>query len=77
VDEGGTVESASMTSADIIIGGMVYSKKIWAESTVRILASATVRDATIYYRNLEIEPGAKLINCQMKHLDYCSEGEQI
>lgn len=77
VAPGGGLASKEVKSYDIIIGGLCSSDILWAENTMRILKTAQISKATIYYRELEIEPGAKLLNCQMKHLDYCSEGEQV
>lgn len=75
VDESGKITSQEMSAQDIIIAGKVFSKKIQAEGTLRVLKNAEINNATIYYRTLEIEPGALLNSCQLKHLDYCSEGE--
>lgn len=77
VTEGATVTSTLIKSYDVIVGGACCSRIIHAENTMRILKSAHISNSTIYYRTLEIEPGALLKNCQMKHLDYCSEGEEI
>jgi cytoskeletal protein CcmA (bactofilin family) len=77
VDVIGIVQSEDMRANDFIIAGTVTSKRIWAEDTVRILKSATITGALIYYRTLEIEPGATIHNCQLKHLDKSSEGETL
>lgn len=77
VDKSGVVTSDSMTSSNMIISGKVTSKKIWAENTLRILKTANIRGALIYYRTLEMEPGAMLHECQLKHLDHSSEGEVV
>ena len=71
------VSTNIVKSYDVIVGGICTSRILQAENTMRILKSANISDATIYYRTLEIEPGALLKNCQMKHLDFCSEGEEI
>lgn len=76
VDNMGSVQSDLMKASNVVIAGAVFSKCIHAENTLRLLATAKMHGATVYYRTLEIEPGALLDNCQMKHLDYCSEGEQ-
>lgn len=75
VAQGGSVNSEKMKAFDIVIAGSVSSKIVWAEDIVRILKTGVVKNATIYYRTLEIEPGATLIDCHMKHLDHSSEGE--
>lgn len=71
----GNVKSEKLFADDIVIAGQVTSKIIWAEDTLRILKSAKVTGATLYYRTLEIEPGAHIHECQLKSLDHCSEGE--
>jgi cytoskeletal protein CcmA (bactofilin family) len=75
VAAGACLNSREVKSYDVIVGGNCNSKILHAENTMRILKSAHISNAIIYYRTLEIEPGAMLKNCQMKHLDYCSEGE--
>jgi cytoskeletal protein CcmA (bactofilin family) len=77
VDESGEVEMEEMMANDIIIGGKVTTKKIWAEGTIRILKNANIRGAVILYRTLEIEPGAMMHECELKHLDFASEGEVV
>ena len=73
----GKITSERIKSFDMILGGEVNTKTIWVEDTLRILSSAKISNATIYHRNLEIEPGASIHNCVMKNLDLCSEGEII
>lgn len=75
VGEGGIVHADSITATNVVVSGTITAKTIRAEDTVRVLKNGTIRDATIYYRTLEIEPGTLLHNCVLKHLDYCSEGE--
>jgi cytoskeletal protein CcmA (bactofilin family) len=77
VAPGAGLNSTEVKSYDIVIGGQCHSNILWAENTMRILKTAKISNANIYYRTLEIEPGAILLNCQMKHLDYCSEGEEV
>lgn len=77
IDMSGKVTSDAMTSTNMIIAGTVVSKKIWAEDTLRILKTAKINGAVIYYRTLEMEPGAVLHECQLKHLDHSSEGEVV
>jgi cytoskeletal protein CcmA (bactofilin family) len=77
IAEKSIVDSSTVKASNMIIGGQCTSKILHAEDTMRILSSGVISNATIYYRNLEIEPGALLRNCQMKHLDHCSEGEEI
>ena len=73
----GIIQSTEIKTGDIIIAGQVTSKTIWAEDTVRILASAKITGSKIYYRTLEIEPGGIIHECELKHLDYSSEGEIV
>ena len=77
VTETGMVSSDKMQATNIVIGGQVKSKTIWAEDTLRILDTAKIEDAVLYYRHLEIAPDAQIHNCQLKHLDRCSEGEIV
>jgi cytoskeletal protein CcmA (bactofilin family) len=75
VDDTGKV-IGDIRTTNIVISGYVKGDIIWAEDTLRIMASATIESgATIYYRRLEVEPGAVLHDCQLKHLDRSSEGE--
>ena len=73
VTETGTVSSNKMQATNIVISGHVKSKIIWAEDTLRILDSGRIEGALLYYRHLEIEPNAQIHNCQLKHLDCCSD----
>ena len=77
VGEGGVVNADSVTATNVVVSGTLTAKTIRAEDTVRILGNGTIRDAIIYYRTLEIQPGTLLHNCILKHLDYCSEGEVV
>lgn len=70
IEEGAVVYSSTIKSANIIIGGTSVAKVLHAEKTMRIFKTAVIRDCTIYYRLLEIEPGAVLINCELRHLDH-------
>jgi cytoskeletal protein CcmA (bactofilin family) len=75
--EGASVTSDDMRAPNITISkAVVKCKKIWCERSLSILSGAIIEGATIYYRNLNIEDGARLHECVLKHLDYCSEGEQ-
>ena len=76
VDSTGRVTSTKIQSAGVSIDGTVESKTIWCESSLVILANAKITGATIYYRDLKIVEGALLHECQLKHLDHCSEGER-
>jgi cytoskeletal protein CcmA (bactofilin family) len=73
VDGAGVVNSVTIEAHDIIIGGIVTSKTVKTEGTVRILKSATVTGADIYYRTLEIEPGARLHDCRLHHMNMLSD----
>lgn len=78
---GALVTSDLVRAHNISIGGegvsIVHAKKIWCENSLEILRGAQVSGATIYYRNLRIEPGALVHGCVLKHLDHCSEGEHV
>lgn len=73
----GVVGSDNLEATNIVVSGQVTSKVIRAEDTLRVTAGGTIKHATIYYRYLEIEPGALLHDCQLKSLDHSSEGEQV
>ena len=73
----GEVSSSEITATNIVIEGRVTAKKIWAEDTIRIASTAVITGGTtVYCRNIEIEPGATLNECQVRHLDHLSEGEK-
>jgi cytoskeletal protein CcmA (bactofilin family) len=73
----GEVSSSEMFATNIIIEGRVTAKKIWAEDTIKIASTAIITGgATIYCRTIEVETGAVLDDCQIKHLDNCSNDEK-
>jgi cytoskeletal protein CcmA (bactofilin family) len=74
VDTLGSIIAEEVNVYDGVIAGHITCKKLWVENTLRVLASAQLQADVIYYRTLEIEPGAK-IQGAMKHLDLTSEGE--
>lgn len=74
VDSSGGCTSSEINSFDAVIAGKIVCDKLWVENTLRVLSTASITAQVIYYRTLEIEPGAK-IQGQMKHLDMVSEGE--
>lgn len=74
VDKSGVIVADHINSYDAIISGTIRCKKLWVENTLRVTNEALINADVIYYRNLEIEPGAT-IQGQLKHLDQCSEGE--
>ena len=76
VDASASIYSDILKASTIVINGRVKSQKIWAEQTIKISENAHINGATIYYRYIEIHETAILNNCSLKHLDYCSEGEQ-
>jgi cytoskeletal protein CcmA (bactofilin family) len=76
IDAGANVYSDILKAASIVIDGKVESKEIWAEHAIEISQNAHITGATIYYRYIQINENAILNNCSLKHLDYCSEGEQ-
>lgn len=81
ISGGGEVYSDLVSAHNVCIGGegvaIVKTKKIWCENNLEIMCGAQISNATIYYRNLSIDPGAMLHDCFLKHLDHCSEGEQL
>jgi len=78
IDGHAEVSSDLVRAPFITIGpAKVHSKKIWCEKVLEILAGAEISNATIYYRDIKIENSAKLHECILKHLDHCSEGEQV
>ena len=74
VDTTGHIIGDEINVYDAVISGNINCKKLWVENTLRVLADADIKAEVIYYRTLEIEPGAK-IQGLMKHLDSVSEGE--
>jgi cytoskeletal protein CcmA (bactofilin family) len=74
VDYLGHVVADEINVYDAVISGNINCKKLWVENTLRVLTDANIVAEVIYYRALEIEPGAKIMG-QMKHLDSVSEGE--
>ena len=77
VTKTGGVVGEFIHSPNAILGGNILVKEINVEGTLRILSTAHIKNALILYRNLEIEHGAILDNCQMQHLDWTSKGEII
>ena len=73
----GEVASKSVTTVNAIIAGKVTCKELRCEDTLRVLSTADIKGASLYYRTLEIEPGAIITDCQMFHLDHVSCGEII
>jgi len=76
IDAGGEVQSDKVTAISAIIKGRLACKTLTVEQTLRVHAEARVDCVTIYYRTLEIEPGAELHDCRLIHLDRAGEGEQ-
>jgi cytoskeletal protein CcmA (bactofilin family) len=72
----GRVSSNKVNVFDAVISGNLTAECLWVESTLRITANAVINAKQIYYRILEIEPGAKITG-QMLHLDMSSVGEAI
>lgn len=62
---------------DAIFAGEQRYATIAVEDTLRLLSTARIFGATIYYRHLEIEQGALLHECKLIHLDHSSKGEQV
>jgi cytoskeletal protein CcmA (bactofilin family) len=72
-----TIISPRIEADTIKIDSTVSSDIIWCERELVIGPNARIENSVIYYRSMSIEIGAMLINCQLKHLDYCSEGETV
>lgn len=77
IDVGGEVTSNKIKVSNAIIAGRATSNVIWAEDTLRIASTAEVIGAELFFRNLEIEPGALVNGCKLFHLDHCSASEQV
>jgi cytoskeletal protein CcmA (bactofilin family) len=74
VDKTGVVSAQEINVFDSVINGTVSCKTLWVENTLRVSSEAQIVADEIYYRILEIEPGAR-IHGLMKHLDHVSAGE--
>ena len=74
IDTNGHIVADEINVYDAVISGNINCEKLWVENTMRVLADAKIIAKVIYYRTLEIEPGAKIMG-EMKHLDSVSEGE--
>lgn len=74
VDKSGLIAADEVNTYDAIISGTVRCKKLWVENTFRVTKEALIAADVIYYRSLEIEPGAN-IQGQLKNLDQVSESE--
>lgn len=77
IDKSGRVSADCITATNVVISGTVCPRNtikepivIKAEDTVRIHKSAVVESAIIYYRTLEIEPGARINSCEFKYIGY-------
>ncbi len=77
INSGGVIVADEVASSNVVVSGNLTSKVLKVESSLKITQTASIKDAVIYYRELLVEPGAQLINCQLKHLDFCSEGEIV
>lgn len=73
LDQMGEITSESVKTGDAIIAGKLSCKELWVEDTLRVLSSAQITGASIYYRTLEIEPGALITGCQLNHIDHTSK----
>ena len=74
VDKTGVISAQEINVFDSVINGTVSCKTLWVENTLRVSSEAQIIADEIYYRTLEIEPGAR-IHGLMKHLDHVSTGE--
>lgn len=77
VDEMGLIQSNEVFCNSAIIKGTVTSKILRVEDTLRVHSRAKITSAKIYYRTLEIEPGALLTDCKMIHLDHIADDDQV
>ena len=77
IDKSGHISSKTVSCQNAIIKGTLTAQELRVESTLRIHAGATVRCVKVFYRQLEIEPGALLHDCQLIHLDHTSAGEIV
>lgn len=75
IDNSGLVSSKTVSCKNAIIKGKLAAQELRVEDTLRVHSGAEVKCVKIYYRTLEIEPGALLHDCQLIHLDHTSKGE--
>lgn len=75
--ENSTVNGEKISADSMYLDGILNVNTIWCENTLMIGKHARIENSTIYHRNISIEIGATLINCNLKHLDYCSDGEIV
>lgn len=75
--ENSMVIGEKISADSMYLDGILNVDTIWCENILMIAKSARIENATIYHRNISIEIGATLINCKLKHLDFCSEGEIV
>lgn len=71
-----TVTSKALSSHDAIISGFLQCDELKAENILRITKTSRVLSATLYYRILEIEPGAFINDCKMIHLDSLKKDDE-
>jgi len=77
LDESGEILTNEVMAMNAIIKGHLACKKLMVEDILRVHSSARLECVVIYYRTLEIEPGAMLQDCRLIHLDRTSEGEIV
>lgn len=77
IDDGGLVFSRVVSCKNAIIKGKLHANELRVDQTLRIHAKAELRCAKIYYRFLEIEPGAVLHDCQLIHIDHVAKPEAV
>lgn len=76
VNGGKIVVETMNTNTLYLESGMIQCKEIRAEQNLFIGSNAHVKGGILYYGDtIQIEDGAILDGCQIKHLNYCSEGE--
>jgi cytoskeletal protein CcmA (bactofilin family) len=77
VDAGAEVDSKVVNAMNAIVKGKLLCQDLTVEDTLRIHQTAELKCVNIFYRTLEIEPGALLHDCRLIHLDHTSAGETV
>lgn len=72
----GNIDVIGIQVDNLTIIGNVTCKAVRVEGVLAVQATAKLTAEVIYYRTMKAEPGA-IIQGQLKHLDHCSEGEQV
>lgn len=77
VGKSGELHTQLVECENAFIDNVVKSAELKVENVLQLGSSARLFNVTIYHRHLIINEGALLVNCVLKHLDYCSEGEKV